>query len=166
VEGAFFVNTELTDEEWTLLNYKTGLNEFKEKHGIGVTALATMFGIEGNPTNSKLSLINLGIAIWPNSQLLKKELIALKRTKEEWIAYFTTCMTDEGWGLLNYKTIKKEFKEKHSIGVTALATMFGIEGNPTNSKLSLINLGIAIWPNSQLLKQQQLKFLKKNELSS
>ncbi len=117
----------------------------------GLKALATIFGVEGDPFNT-LPRLRLGAAIWPESDDIKYEIKVEERTPIEWReAIHQNGWTPDKWFKINQGSAGL-FKVDDR-GLKALATIFKVEGSPFNA-LPRLRLGSAIWPESDDIKHE------------
>jgi hypothetical protein len=132
-----------TPETWMEM---TAFEKLKFKvHGRGLTALARIFKARGNPINISKDMASLGKMIYGEGyEILERELW----TSEQWkLKVLETCPTPNTWMQMNQKE-KTKFKV-HERGLNALATIFGLSGDPVVSSKDMAALGKMIYGEDQ-----------------
>lgn len=125
-----------TPKTWISL---TGKQRAKiEIDGNKITAIASMFGLEGDFLNNRQDWIRLGKAIWQDTwgdpekeeRDFVRSLIKSRYTQQEWV---------------NFSQIQKKAIEIDGGKITALTTLFNVVGNPASVHADYVELTKAIW---------------------
>ena len=140
----------MTAEQWRDMKHSEKGKDFTEEHGIGVHALARIFGIEGNPVVFLQVWYELGQKLWSESTAFEK---VAEKIMEQWQTYIQGKMSAERWRDMKRSEKGKNFTEEHGIGVYALASIFGIKGDPIGYQQVWYELGQKLWPESAIFEQ-------------
>ncbi len=130
-----------TAAQWAGMDSKAKKN-FKVGE-LGLYAIATKFCIVGNPIKNNKYYLELGRIIYGNLPELiyvEKVELTLEDLKK---AILNEVPTAAQWARMNAKT-KHAFKSQ-GLGLTAIATRFGVVGNPSNNHKYHLELGRLIY---------------------
>ncbi len=137
------IRKQYTPEKWLKMNQIEAKKIKIDNQGI--TALARIFGMKGEPYLT-LPRLRLGAVIWPESQEIIDEIKIEERTPIEWQkAIKQNGWTPERWLKMSKIDASSVIIDKRAL--RALATIFGVEGNARNI-LPRLHLGAVIWPES------------------
>ena len=122
-------------------------------------AIARLFGITGDPRSSIAVLCELGLAVFPESQILKERFRIENLSPEEWRTAVQQKITPGGW--LSLTSEQRRAFKVHGRGMQAFAHTFGVKGHVFQSTLTFLNLGLAIFPDNKPIKEA-LEFEERN----
>jgi hypothetical protein len=103
---------------------------------LGLNAVARLFGIMGDPLKHHASHIALGRVIWRDEWIEPKEVM---RTT------ITETFTPTEWAELKQHTRAALKLGPESLGLAAITTLFGVEGDAVDNQTTHLCLGRAIW---------------------
>lgn len=138
---------QFTPEVWALMTAKQARDI--KIFGRGIQSIGTIFGIAGRLTNTAPRL-ELGLAIWPEDETLLKALDIENRSTEEWVKRIQQVVTPTDW--INFSANEAQEFSIDGKGVRFFASIFFTEGDPRNSTLARLRLGLRIWPENQKIK--------------
>ena len=142
------ITAQFKSEEWARMKHSQ-----KEKlkiNGLGLKAIATMFEIEGDPIGYYSVHLALGRAIFGDqSELQEKEV-----SSEAIRAAIMNQYTPEQW--IQFKGSQRTKFKINGLGLKALATTFGIEGDPIGYHSDYLALGRAIFGNCEVLQDRKI----------
>lgn len=133
--------TQYTPATWAALKAKE-----KQKikfHDLGLTTIATRFGVEGDPTSNHSMHLTLGRAIWGENHPELQEPEKVEVTLDMLMTDLTTHYTPATWVGMSKK--EKSKLKSHDLGLSSIATRFDIEGDPRGNHSIHLALGRAIW---------------------
>jgi uncharacterized protein (DUF1778 family) len=158
----------ITAEKWAGMNRKE-----KEKfkiEGRGLKAIARIFGVKGDPAGIHNDHLALGRVIYREQECLKEESV-VELTKEQVKRYLEKeGLTAEIWAGMQKKE-KRKFKIE-SRGLTTIARIFGVKGNPAGNHNDHLALGRAIYGEQECLmeleltKEQVKRYLEKEGITA
>ena len=142
-------------------------------YDLGLQALASIFRVNGNPTANHDFHIQLGNIFWPEAKELKdyisnieqndKALDDLSADPAKWRKMFEDMgHNPQSWRKMAYED--KQAIRIHGIGLYAISTKFGLEGDPIRKLSTYIQLGLIFWPESEELQETHKKFQQKSVL--
>ncbi len=107
---------------------------------VGLKAVATLFGVEGNPLGNHSFHLALGSAIWGEGWNDPET-----EQREELLTLIMADYTPDQWAEMKAAEKRKLKIGPEQMGLNALATLFGVEGNPVRNHPVHLALGKAIW---------------------
>jgi len=137
--------------------------------GIGLYAIASVFGVEGNPADSQLLHLELGLKIFGENNAVilpqwnkllseQAEREKLKNNPELLAETIKESFTSEKWAKMANK--EKQCFKIAGFGLKAIASVFGVDGNPANNNLVHLELGLKIFGENNAVILPQLKKLQ------
>ena len=153
-----------TAEDWVKLKFREKI-EIKI-FGLGLQAIATKFGVAGNPVGLHEDQLFLGKKIYgEDNDVIKKELQKIEEknkehTKQEFEdEIIKKIPTVEDW--IKIKKIEKPKIKIFGLGLRAIATKFGVAGNPVGLHEDYLLLGQKIYgEDSEIIKKELEKYKK------
>lgn len=129
------IHEKFTYEEWAIMQIKErrDIKIFGRKLG----AIATLFGVKGDPTSNNTVHQQLGQAIF-GKQSVSEEVI-----REKVRLILRERFTPEIWTSMSAK--EKQKIAIHNRKLNAIARIFGLDGDPVGKHTIHIQLGKAIW---------------------
>jgi len=140
------IKAHFTPETWAQMKTadKKTLTLARKKYGI---AIATLFGVEGDPVGYHSVHLAIGRAVWGEHDVLKEQDDhKLKATIETDIR---TRFTPETWAQMKTADKKTLTLAGKKYGI-AIATLFGVEGDPTNIQSFHLAIGRAVWGDESM----------------
>jgi hypothetical protein len=126
-----------TPEPWADMDYRE--KPLFKISGMGLIAIAKRFGIEGDPIGNRKFHLELGRKIYGEGHECLKEF-----TNDQFVVKIKELKsTPQEWANMTIKE-KLSFKT-FDIGLRAIATRFGIEGNPIYNRKFHLELGRKIY---------------------
>jgi len=145
-ELSSLIQEHYTPDTWSKLPLKDRSGRNFAGTGLGIIAIARLFGIEGNPTTSTSVRDALGLAIWPDTYGDRES-----RERERVRGLLTTTYAPDTWAKLSQKDrIGRNFAGT-GLGLRSIGRLFSIEGNPTSTNSVRDALGLAIWPDTYVV---------------
>ena len=150
-----------TVAQWIAMN-KERRSSF-EVYGMGIKAIATMFHMDGNSIRIYKNHLELGEKIYGNHELLKHENVPALNDDELKAEILKLVPTAEEWAGMNVRE-KLQFKVT-GMGLTAIATRFGVRGNPIGNHSDHLKLGQKVYGEDEasetvLLEKLRMKILE------
>ena len=129
---------------------------------MGLVAIATRFGVKGDPVNYHAIHLQLGEKIFGADTVILEKLKVARASKEvealppeELRPHLTKSHNPDTWAEMTAKQ-KSAFRVPGSeMGLRALATRFGVEGNPVSNHAIHLELGEKIFGVAKI--QEHLK---------
>jgi len=151
-----------TPEKWLQMS-KSERQNFKMEGAITLDNLAQIFKIEDKRQARavKMPFLQIGLKIWPDNELIKKQLEIEKRSPDQWRSVVITQLTPEKWATMQQK--EKWGLKIDGVGLQKLGGIFGIVGGAANDPILFYELGLKIWPNNILIKEAQESYRVKHE---
>ena len=161
-----YIKTNTTIQQW--LDLKLGsnaLNQFKIL-GLSVGAIATKLGIEGNPKETRLALLQIPRVVFGDDPRLMEAIKKEEEKKEarevtaetiiDWIKENTTI---QQW--LDMKIGSKEVNQFRILGLSlyVIARKLGTEGDPCGNRLALLQIPRVVFGDDP----QLMEAIKKEE---
>lgn len=142
----------VTPAQWVTFKQRQKLS-FKIA-GKGLVALATLFGVPGNPCSYHTDHLFLGAQIFgvddpviakalAEKEALKHEQSALGSDLKHWRSQIKAHCTAEQWVEMT-QAQKLNFKISGK-GLVAIAALFNVPGHPLNNRADHIRLGVAVF---------------------
>jgi hypothetical protein len=160
IRNAIIAVAKLTPEEWVKMSQKEKGSFRVPGSEMGMCALATRFGIKGNPISFTPIHLELGERIFGSGTVISERLVAIQKQlieKSKLLDLRSVSqdevrqiikdggMTPERWVEMTVKD-KKSFRVPGSdMGMRALATRFGVKGSQVNNTAIHLQLGERIF---------------------
>jgi hypothetical protein len=136
-----------TAEQWMQMNQKEKQKFIFQNRGI--TAIARTFGMNGDPIGNSKDMAALGKVIYGEGHvIIERELWTPEQWKEKIIE---NCGTAEQWMQMD-KREKQKFIFQNR-GITAIARIFGMNGDPVGISKDMAMLGRAIYGNDPIFEK-------------
>ncbi len=117
--------------------------------GLGLTAIATRFGVKGIPINHTSVHLELGRKIYGECEKNGISLEALKT------AIIRQIPTAEQWSIMTQKEMNA-FEKISGLGLSAIATRFGIAGTSFQKRAYHLVLGREIYGACEVLRDEEI----------
>ncbi len=155
-----------TAEAWAGMNQEKRKAFKVKKNGtqykkMGLNGLATRFKIEGNPIDNRAYHLALGRVIYGECEALDEREVSPDELKAAILAQVPTA---EMWARMKRKE-KLQFKAA-GMGLSKIATRFGIEGNPFDNRAYRLELGRKIYGECEALAYEEPPELTDEELKA
>jgi len=164
------INESYTPEKWIIMTHKEKLGV--NIAGLGLTAISSVFGVDGSPEGNNLVHLELGLKIygednsvirpeWKKLQSEQAEREKLKNNPELLTTKIKRLCTPKKW-------VKMTVKEKTGVnvaglGLYAISSVFGVDGNPVNNQLLHLELGLKIFGENNTIIRPQWKKLQSEQ---
>jgi hypothetical protein len=113
---------------------------------IGIEALATRLGCSLKPFKYYEDYLELGEKIFGSATVISRELAIRRATPAELAQMIRASgMTSEIWASTSWTELRRYKVPGTEMGIMALATRFGLHGNPNTSAAALVELGRKIF---------------------
>jgi len=136
-----------TPEAWMEMTRAEKQN-FKPYEGKGLTAIAGIFGVKGDPIGYSRVMAELGVQIYGTHEVFDDALTENPTeswTRETWkMKIIEKVPTPEAWMGMT-KTEKQNFKHYGDKGLIAIAAIFGVKGDPVGISQVMAKLGMQIY---------------------
>jgi hypothetical protein len=141
-----------TPEKWAAMSYADKLTFRIPDTNLGINALATRFGINGNPLHNEEHYFGLGKRIFGDVPAFEVALSRKNDTPEQIIGrILSSGITDEIWAGMTTKNRMQYRVPDLELGITALARKLGVPGEPAHRDLDHYKLGLTIFKDSPIL---------------
>lgn len=142
---AAIIEAGLTPEKWiTILPREINVDNHK------LSFFAAIFKVDTANPLDQLGKLRTGLAIWPDSDVLKKAIEIEERTPDQWReAIVAAGWTPEKWEQITDSFV---FKPIDGRGLTAFETIFELP-NSNRNRQDRLRLGLAIWPDDPIIKR-------------
>ena len=148
-----------TAEEWARM---TAVLKGKFKaNGMGLCAIATRFGVEGNPKDNHKYHLELGKLIYGENAVFEVTDISVEDLKN---LILIEVATAEEWAGMK-RVQKGKFKVK-GMGLIAIARRFGIEGDPVHYRKYHLELGKLIYGENDAFEYEDTVEIGNEELKN
>jgi hypothetical protein len=142
----------MTPDVWAKMIEKEKLAYRVPGFTMGLNALATRFGLKGNPIGNLAIHLELGEKIFGKgtiiSEIISERLFIERATEEELVArIIASGMTPDVWAEMSGKEKLAYRVPGFTMGLNALATRFGLKGNPISNRALHLELGEKIFPS-------------------
>jgi len=137
-------------EAWVKISGPERRKVFVE--GMGISALASFFGVGGYALGKNEDFYRLGIAIYGEQKVLKDLLEIEARSVDDWRRRIQSVTSPETW-IKESKYGRASF-QIDGRGMSSLGNLFEIEGSPVSQKIAYYKLGLKIWPNDKELEHE------------
>jgi hypothetical protein len=134
------ITSQYTPQTWGAMTQKRRKASELGPQQLGLLAIATLFGIDGNPVRNHADHLALGRVIWAEAWVEPETLDAAGIRP-----LITSQFTPESWVAMKQKEKQAIKLGPQQLGLYAIATLFGIDGNPVRNHADHLALGRAIW---------------------
>ena len=136
-----------TPEEWLNMYFEKKRN-FKINN-IGVQKLANIFQINQFVYGTRKSWIDIGLAVWPDNEILKKTYESETRTKEKWIKIIKEKYTPEYF--LNMTSNERKAFKIEGVGLQKIGSIFGLQESPIANFDNFLQFILVVWPDNNIV---------------
>ena len=136
-----------TVERW--VNLKNRGRSKTKIENLGLSAIARIFGIQGDPNFNRVVYLNTGRQIYGDDPVILKAIEVEERTPEQWREVIKGKYTAEQW--IGLQTKEREEMKIDGHKLHSIAGIFGIQGDPTSNRAVHLKLGEKIYENDPVI---------------
>jgi hypothetical protein len=148
------IREKMTAAEWCLMTSKAKSAFRVPGTDMGLTRLATRFDVGGEPIGHHEVHLQLGERIFGEGTVISEELIIERATPEQLGVRIREKLTAQHWSEMTEAQRKSYQVPGTEIRLRALATLFGVKGDPVTTKAFHLQLGQKIFGEGTVISEK------------